>query len=152
MACPSALFPVGMPVDTVALPTVKSGMRDRASSGGWGKLGQSLAAHLCDPLLAETRNEREGQEALLQGHCPGQGDNPHRRLCGLPLGWPPQPTLHWPDPEHVGVMGEQHGGPSQMVLSPRRNQPWEKTQRRQGRLVSFAERAAMLLVPFCFQG
>lgn len=89
MMCPSALFPVGMPVDAVALLTVKGGIRDRVSGGGWGKRKRSLAAHLCGPLLAETRNEREGQEALLQGHRSGQRDNPHRRLCGLPLCRPP---------------------------------------------------------------
>ena len=46
----------------------------------------------------------------------------------------------------MGVMGEQHGGPSQMVLSPRGNQPWEETQRRQGRLLAIAERASKLHV------
>lgn len=39
MACHSAPFPVGMPVNAVALPAAKGGMWDKVSSGGWGKPG-----------------------------------------------------------------------------------------------------------------
>lgn len=44
----------------------------------------------------ETRHEGEGQEAVLQGHRPGQGDASHRGLCRLPVSWAAQPALHRP--------------------------------------------------------
>lgn len=80
----------------------------------------------CPP--AEAGHEGEGQEAVLQGHRQGQGDAAHRGLCRLPVGWAAQPTLHWPHREHVGVVGQQHGGEGQVVLPPRGDQAGEAAE------------------------
>ncbi|KAL4687451.1 hypothetical protein H8959_019579 [Pygathrix nigripes] len=63
-------------------------------------------------------HEGEGPEAVLQGHRAGRGDSACRGLRRLPVSWPAPPPLHRPHREHVGVLGQQHGGQGQVVLPP----------------------------------
>ena len=100
-----------------------------------GGAGRGRARGACpDPTRPPTapRHEGQGPQALLQGHRARQGDDPHRGLRRLPVSRPPQPALHRPHPEHVGVVGQQHGGPRQVVLPPRGDQPGQAPPRGPG--------------------
>lgn len=84
------------------------------------------------PPLPAAGDEGQGAEAVLQGHRAGQGDAAHRGLRRLPLGRAAQPALHRAHREHVGVLGQQHGGQGQVVLPPRGDQAGQAAERRQG--------------------
>ena len=65
---------------------------------------------------AEARSEGEGSEAVLQGRGPWQRDDARGRLRRVPDG---QPASRGPHPELLGVLEQQHGGESALVLPPR---------------------------------
>lgn len=86
----------------------------------------------CLAVFAEARFEGQGQETLLQGHCTRQRHSESGRLCSVPLSWSPQSPVHWSNWKLLGILDLQHGGQSQVVLSPRRDQVRQKTSRWQG--------------------
>ncbi|CAI9619085.1 unnamed protein product [Staurois parvus] len=61
-------------------------------------------------------DERKSKKTLLQVNCAGEGDLACGRMCSFPVGRTPKPALHWTHREHVGILGRQYGGESQVVL------------------------------------
>lgn len=105
------------------------------------------------PPPAAAGHEGEGEEALLQGHRARPGDDPHRRLRRLPVGRPAEPAFHRPHPEHVGIMGQQHGCQGQLVLPSGGDEPRQEAHRQEGE--RFAEQCRgrnemnLHLIGFC---
>jgi len=102
-----------------------AGVRRGGCMRGWGSLTLPVP-------LAAAGHEGQGAEAVLQGDRAGQGDAARRGLRCLPLGRAAQPALHRAHREHVGVLGQQHGGQGQVVLPPRGDQAGQAAERRQG--------------------
>lgn len=66
----------------------------------------------------ETGFERKSPKALLQGHRSGQRHRPSWRLCSFPFCWSTPPPLHWSHRESMGILVQQHGSQSKVVLPP----------------------------------
>lgn len=83
-------------------------------------------------VFTAPRSKGKGQKTFLQGNCARQRHSESWRLCCVPLCWPPKPSICRTNRELLGVLDLQHGGKSQMVLSPWRNQNGQEASRWQG--------------------
>lgn len=80
----------------------------------------------------ETGSEGQGQETFLQGNRARKRHGASWGLCRVPLSWTSKPPLHRTNRELLGILDLQHGGQSQVVLPPGRNQTGQEASGWQG--------------------
>lgn len=99
---PTVVPPAEVPAPTcLHAPAPQDRLSALSDSGGLCPAPPEGPGPLSSPVSlrvspAETGHEGEGQEAVLQGHRPGQGDAARGGLRRLPVRRPPQPALHRP--------------------------------------------------------